>query len=216
MAKRCNRESRASLTAECASLSIQPARLSWDQTGDVLERKPAWSAVGLAVMAAGLVGAVLFWSDSKHSTWELGLAIVTSVLIPIGLYWAIAALQGWWPFYSWSPVPIGRLWWTAATSASASVVTVTTWTTEIIKAKFGVPGNWIDVTETLRKNVVGGQVHMMATLEGLGLDAQSDPAFGIVKVLRVAYRSNTRRVWRVEYKEGGTVQLPLGGFEPGG
>jgi hypothetical protein len=72
-------------------------------THTITEKFPAWSQVGLAVMAGGIAGSIYLWPLSHNSKWEMGLAALCSFLILVGFVWAIAALAGRGPFRV--PVP---------------------------------------------------------------------------------------------------------------
>jgi hypothetical protein len=61
------------------------------------ERTAAWSAAGAAIMllAGGAAGAL--WLLANHSDWELALAVLSTAVAGLGLYWMLAALiPAWW------------------------------------------------------------------------------------------------------------------------
>lgn len=62
------------------------------------ERSAAWSAAGAAIMLLAGGAAGVLWLSASHSTWQLALAVSSTVVATLGLYWMIAALIPSWPF----------------------------------------------------------------------------------------------------------------------
>jgi hypothetical protein len=75
---------------------------------------------------------------------------------------------------------------------------------EIVRARYGATGNWVDVTQQVRGKVKDGRVAVEA-----GNELAGDPAYGVAKVLEVEYRlAGKTGVRRVD--EGQVLRLPPG------
>jgi D-alanyl-D-alanine-carboxypeptidase/D-alanyl-D-alanine-endopeptidase len=75
---------------------------------------------------------------------------------------------------------------------------------EIVRARYGAPGNWVDVTQQVRDHVKNGRVEVLS-----GNELAGDPAYGVAKVLEVEYRlAGKTDVRRVD--EGQVLVLPPG------
>ena len=61
------------------------------------ERSAAWSAAGAAIMAVAGGAAGVLWFVASRSQWQLALAVLSTVVAGLGLYWMLAALiPSWW------------------------------------------------------------------------------------------------------------------------
>jgi hypothetical protein len=70
-----------------------------------MDRLGPWSAAGGVFAAAAVAAAAVLWPLSSHSSWELALAILATVLVGACLYWTIAALIPLPPF-RWAQRPV--------------------------------------------------------------------------------------------------------------
>jgi hypothetical protein len=61
------------------------------------ERSSAWSAAGAAIMVVAGGAAGVLWFVASRSHWQLALAVLSTVVAGIGLYWMLATLvPSWW------------------------------------------------------------------------------------------------------------------------
>src|ERR1700722_15310190 len=172
------------------------------------ERTPGWSVAGGTVMVVGVGAAVgIFTTVADHSTWEKVVASLCVLLTLLGLYWMIAALVGWPPFQTWTFGP-QRHHPHKGTSASASpsggLAVVPPVTVRSARFGRGDQRKWENVTDVVRSKLIDGELHIHASVAGLGVD----PAAGFRKVLRIKYKVGGSRTIRAEYPENEPVVLP--------
>jgi hypothetical protein len=77
---------------------------------------------------------------------------------------------------------------------------------QILSATYGAGNRAVDVTQRLNSAVRNGQLSLQVSNETMG----SDPSYGDLKTLTVAYRHNGQ-TYREVFREGEYVNLPLGG-----
>ena len=74
-----------------------------------MDARIGWSAAGGVVAVLAAMGAVAFWSEfAFHSDWQMALAAFCLLVMVVGVYWMLAALNGWWPFSRFASSPSAK------------------------------------------------------------------------------------------------------------